>query len=142
MTIARKKLAVVHLAKARLGLDEDSYRDLLRQAAGVGSSKQLDDAGFAAVMDRFKQLGFVSTAAKANLAGRHWSMASDGQVAKLRKLWETYTDGKGDDASLGKWLDRQGWASALRFLGAPDAQKAIGALSRMVQRKASRQEAI
>ena len=142
MPIARKKLALVHLAKKEVGLDDDSYRDLLRQAAGVGSSRDLDDTGFAAVMERFKQLGFVSTAARQNLAGRHWTMASDGQVAKLRKLWEAYTDGKGNDTTLGKWLDRQGWASALRFLGAPEAQKAIGALVRMVERKAERQKAL
>src|SRR3546814_8516178 len=112
--LSRSKLAVIHVAQARTGLDDDSYRALLKHAAGVGSSKELDDAGFTAVMEVFRQLGFVSTAAKVNLAGRHWSMASDGQVAKLRKLWEAYTDGKGDNASLGKWLDRQGWASALR----------------------------
>src|SRR3546814_2251436 len=112
--LSRSKLAVIHVAQARTGLDDDSYRALLKHAAGVGSSKELDDAGFTAVMEVFRQLGFVSTAAKVNLAGRHWSMASDGQVAKLRKLWEAYTAGKGDDASLGKWLDRPGWASALR----------------------------
>src|SRR3546814_6358659 len=96
--LSRSKLAVIHVAQARTGLDDDSYRALLKHAAGVGSSKELDDAGFTAVMEVFRQLGFVSTAAKVNLAGRHWSMASDGQVAKLRKLWEAYTDGKGDDA--------------------------------------------
>ena len=76
------------------------------------------------------------------VAGRHWTMASGGQVAKIRELWAAFTDGKGDDASLGKWLDRQGWASALRFLGTAEAQKAIGALVRMVERKAERQAAL
>ncbi len=133
----RDKLAVVHVAKARLRLDEADYRALLARAAGVESSRDLDDAGFARVMDEFARLGFVSDAARKNLGRRHPLMASSGQVKKLRQLWAEYTDGKGDDRSLGKWLDRQGWASALRFLPSHNAQKAIGALVRMNQRRAT-----
>jgi hypothetical protein len=39
---------------------EESYRAMLRELAGVASSTEIDLAGFAAVMERFKTLGFVS----------------------------------------------------------------------------------
>jgi len=135
--IQRDKLALIHVAKSRLQLDDADYRALLARVAGVDSSRDLDDAGFARVMDEFARLGFVSDAVRENLGRRHPLMASPGQVRELRRLWTEYTDGKGDDRSLGKWLDRQGWAKALRFLPAHNAQKAIGALVRMTERKAA-----
>lgn len=60
--IDRSKLAVVHVARKELRLDEDQYRALLRAECGVESAAQLDDAMFSRLMKRFEKLGFVSTA--------------------------------------------------------------------------------
>lgn len=38
----RKDLAMIHLAKKDLGLDDDMYRDILQQCCGVESSAELD----------------------------------------------------------------------------------------------------
>lgn len=57
-----KKLAVLRVAKAQLRLDDDNYRAVLKVHGGVESATELDDAGFDAVMARFRELGFTSTA--------------------------------------------------------------------------------
>ncbi len=49
----RKKLALIHIVKKELGLSERDYRCLLRRVAGVGSSKELDEAGFRTLMRFF-----------------------------------------------------------------------------------------
>ena len=58
MPIGRKKKAVVHIAKEELHLDEESYRQILKGVAGVGSATQLTEAGFEKVMKRFQEMGF------------------------------------------------------------------------------------
>src|SRR3546814_18603443 len=73
--LSRSKLAVIHVAQARTGLDDDSYRALLKHAAGVGSSKELDDAGFTAVMEVFRQdrkrvVSGQSVSVRVDLGGR------------------------------------------------------------------------
>ena len=136
MSLPGRKIALVHVAKRQLGLDDESYRAVLARGAGVSSSRDLDQAGFDRLMAEFERLGFRSEFGKQHLGNRrHWTMASAPQLALLRALWGEFTDGKGTERSLGKWLHRQGWASALRFLSARDAQKAIGALRRMQERK-------
>lgn len=41
----KKELAMIHIAKQRLGLDEALYRDFLREMTGAASAADLDDAG-------------------------------------------------------------------------------------------------
>ena len=64
-------------------------------------------------------------------------MATPGQVSLIRKLWGEYTAGRGDDASLGKWLSRTFHVSAVRFVTSEQAPKAIAALKAMVAKKAA-----
>lgn len=62
----RKRLIkLIHIAKAQLGLDEEAYRELLQDVAGVGSSKDLDLQGFRKVMAELERLGFKLGAGKA-----------------------------------------------------------------------------
>ncbi len=49
----RKKLAVIHIVKKELGLSDEEYRDILKMAAGVSSSKDLDEPGFRKLMNYF-----------------------------------------------------------------------------------------
>ncbi|MCL6612612.1 MAG: regulatory protein GemA [Peptococcaceae bacterium] len=56
--ISKEQKKLLHVAARELNLDDDLYREILRQEAGVTSSKNLDPAGFDKVMKRFKQLGF------------------------------------------------------------------------------------
>lgn len=53
----RAELARIHLGRKALGLDEDAYRGLLRDAAGVGSAADLDQRGRSRVLDRLRADG-------------------------------------------------------------------------------------
>lgn len=68
--ISNAKKAVLHVAKAKLHLEDDQYRDLLRAEGGQASASDLDDAGFDRVMKRFERLGFTSTAKQQRRARR------------------------------------------------------------------------
>lgn len=61
----RKRLIkLIHIAKAQLGLDDESYRGLLQECAGVESSKNLDAMGFKKVIGELERLGFRVGAGK------------------------------------------------------------------------------
>lgn len=134
--IDKNKSALIRVAKSQLGLTDDDYRATLKRYGNVDSSKDLDLAGFKAVMTYFEHCGFKSTAKKRNFGDRN-GMASERQVAMIRKLWAGFTDGIGTDATLGKWLDRTFKVSAIRFVNAATAPKAITALKAMVEKKAA-----
>ncbi len=53
MAIDRKKLAVIHIVKKELGLTDEQYRDILRDATGVETAKDLDDEKFHKLMNVF-----------------------------------------------------------------------------------------
>lgn len=135
MVLSRKKISLVHVARNKLGINERAYRDLLYQAAAVTSAADLDEWGIDAVMDRFRYLGFESDF-RARAWGERAGMASPAQADLIRALWQEYTEGKGGDPSLGKWLDRTFHVSALRSLPRALAPKAIAALKSMKVRKA------
>jgi hypothetical protein len=128
------KIALVHVAKKRLGLDDADYRTILLRVAGVDSARDLTEATFRQLMDVLSQLGFTSDKAAANFGYRP-GMATSGQIATIRRLWADYTAGEGTDSTLGKWLAKHWGISALRFLPADLAPKAIGALHIMCARR-------
>ncbi len=53
MTVDHKKLAVIHIVKRELDLDDDLYRDILERETGVRSAKDLDEKGFRRLMRYF-----------------------------------------------------------------------------------------
>jgi hypothetical protein len=130
---AASKLALLQVAKSRLGLTEDDYRAILENYGGSRSARGLDGRGFDAVMDRFRALGFTSTA-RARSYGERAGMASPGQVATVRKLWGDWADDP-SEANLNAFIQRTAKVSALRFLDAPSAGAVITALKAMVERK-------
>lgn len=58
MAISKLQLALVHVAKSHLHLDDETYRDILHVQAGVATAKDLDHKGLEAVLARFAELGF------------------------------------------------------------------------------------
>ena len=49
----RKKLALIHIIKKELKLTDAEYRDILYEAAGVRSAKELTEATFKKLMNYF-----------------------------------------------------------------------------------------
>ena len=131
----RKQLALLHVARRDLALTDDDWRGILRQTAGVASSRDLDAGGVDAVLHHLEALGFEpQLAPRGKDYGWRTGMASPKQVSFIRALWHQYTDGQGDDRSLGKWLDRTIKVSDIKFVTYRDAGRAITALLAMVRR--------
>jgi len=54
----RKELAMIHLAKKELGLDDDLYRAVLHQVCGAESAGDLDDKGRRKLLVYFREKGW------------------------------------------------------------------------------------
>lgn len=136
--MTKRHFGLLHVARQRLGLADDDWRALLARVAGVASSRDLTPYTFQLVMEEFGRLGFKSDWSKATFGGVRYGMASPGQLALIHQLWADFTDGAGDDASLGRFMSGKGWPSHLRFLDGETARKVIGALRAMVKKKRPR----
>jgi len=90
MGLTNKQKAVLHVAKARLCLDDETYRDVLEAHAGVRSSTKLNYSGFLAVMEHFEKAGFRSLKPETqNLKPQadRPGMASGAQIRKIKAIW-------------------------------------------------------
>jgi len=57
----KKELAIIHIGKQQLGLDDDVYQSLLWTAGRVKSSADLDSYGRSRMIKLLQQRGFVMT---------------------------------------------------------------------------------
>lgn len=131
-SINAKQKALLHVAKAALGLTDDEYRAVLYGAAGVESSKDLDHRGFEQVLQRFEDLGFE--------VKRRWpkgrahktdpnALVTPAQSRKLEELYE----------QLG-WARHRQMGFNRRVCGTPwpqtraEATKVIEAVKKMIAR--------
>lgn len=130
------KISLLHVAKQKLGMDDAAYRELLHEVAGVESAKELDVAGFEAVLERLKTLGFRTRRDERGY-GKRPAMATPAQLEYIRGLWRQYT-GREDETSLNHWLEHKFGVTALRFADTHTAGQALTALKAMTSRRAHR----
>lgn len=133
--MTKRHFGLLHVARQRLGIAEEDWRALLHRAGGVASSRELDEYGFARVMEELGRLGFRSTWSDRTFGGQRVGMATPGQLALIRDLWAQFTAGEGTDASLGRFMSGKGWPSHLRFVDGQTARLVIGALRTMLKRR-------
>ncbi|WP_417423568.1 gp16 family protein [Hoeflea sp.] len=126
-------LAKLHIAKKQLGLDDDTWRDLLVRVAGKPSSRDMSDGERGRVLDELKRQGFkpASNGSRKRLEGKY--------APKLQALWIAgYNLGlirNKDDAALLAFVKRQTRIDHTRFLRYhDDATKAIEALKDWLER--------
>ncbi len=67
----RNDLAKIHIAKKDLGLDDETYREMLLNVAGVTSSAQLDEEGRKKILRHFEQHGYKFHHKSAKASGMH-----------------------------------------------------------------------
>lgn len=120
-----REIAAIHVAKKKLALDDEMYRDILFQAAGVRSAKDLDFAGRHAVLDRFRALGFVPPVRRRN-------PSANTRHSKIRYLWrDLYRAGairNNSDKALDSYVKRMTGRDALRFVDDAQAWRLIEAM--------------
>lgn len=89
----RAELAKIHVAKKQLGLDDETYRDMLWTVARVRSAADLDEAGRRKVLEHLTARGF-----RTRRKGRSTPAADKGPlIGKIRALLgerpDAYADG-------------------------------------------------
>ncbi|MHB1053506.1 MAG: phage protein GemA/Gp16 family protein [Thiobacillus sp.] len=129
------ELAQIHIAKAQLGLDDDTYRAVLWAVGRVRSSKDLDWTGRKTLLEHFKAKGWAPAAPKKAKAAKPVSAGQDGLV---RALWsELHAADKvrdPSDAALGSWLHRNKWPERPEWLSSAQMTTAIEALKKWLAR--------
>lgn len=129
------ELAQIHIARAQLGLDDDTYRAILWTVGRVRSAKDLDWTGRKALLDHFKAKGWKPAAPKQAKAAKP---VSGGQDALVKSLWnELHAAGKvrdPSDAALGSWLKRNRWPERAEWLNQKQITQAIEALKKWLDR--------
>jgi hypothetical protein len=129
MSLTRPQTSILHVAAAKLGWDDDTYRQVLVRIAGVTTSKELDQAGFEAVMGFADYCGFRPLGKGAPRYGDRPGMATFAQLELIRELWrELHGQDACDDAHLTGWLLKYQKVASLRFLTLDAARKVITAL--------------
>jgi hypothetical protein len=108
-----KKLAVIHIVKRELGLAEKEYRDLLEQAAGVRSARDLDEDGFRRLMRAFAR-------------SRHFRAHADGLTIRQQLYIKHLVADLGwDQGHLANFLNKYYKKGTLAALSRKEASKVI-----------------
>lgn len=153
-TLNASQIALIHLAKKQLGMDDEVYRTMLENVAGVKSSRDLDTEGLEKIMAHLTACGFRKTPGKHEYSGfvaykRKWEafsfcrpgMAQPGQLAAIEADWDAMRwywapDGFGNrDLALRAFLQRRFHVDELRFLNFSTAAKVIMALKAIQNRR-------
>jgi phage gp16-like protein len=132
----RRELALIHIAKKQLDLDDDTYRAMLWTVGRVHSSGDLDYAGRQRVLEHLRACGF-----KARGHGKKPTVRADraAQLSKIEALladaglpWDYLTHGKDGKPSMVKRICR---VEKIEWCSAEQLGKLIAALVIAQRRK-------
>ena len=82
-SIRNRELAHIHIAKTKLGMDDETYRNVLWTVARVKSSKDLDWSGRKRVLDHMKACGFKVQPKKLATAYKPLALTKEAIEAKI-----------------------------------------------------------
>lgn len=83
--LRRRELAKIHIAAKDLGMDREAYEAMLWTVGRVRSSKDLDAAGRARVLDHLKACGFKAKRGRPH-AGRPHNLGAEERGPQLGKV--------------------------------------------------------
>ena len=131
----RKSLiAKIHIAKKELGLDDETYRDVIKQATDgkKNSSSKCTDKQLTKVIELFKAKGWKT---KQNTEFRTSNSIS---IKLIYVLWEKLFIAGAiktkDKASLDKFVNKYTNISSVQWLDSKDASKIIEILKKWLAR--------
>lgn len=129
-------LAMIHIAKKDLGLDDETYRAMLWTIAHVRSSSELDYAGRAKVLTHLKACGWKQkppVKAKQNAP-----LSGDLQHKMIRGLWlELHAKGRVLDPSeqaISRFIKNQTKIDRIEWLSTKQASSIIERLKSWLDR--------
>ncbi len=130
----KELLAKIHVAKKQMGLDDDTYRDLLERATGQRSAAGLTDRQLVGVLDALKASGWQAPVRKPT--------SSKPPVAKVLALWaDMCAQGiprDKSDAALTAFVKRMAGVDRPEWLTPAQASKVIEGLKAWRARELSR----
>ncbi|HHR4769164.1 TPA: gp16 family protein [Salmonella enterica] len=132
-----KIIQLIHIAKSQMGMDTDTYRQMLISITGETSTSVMNPGQLNKVLAAMKAKGFkVKPARKARTTH---SLADYPQAKKLRALWlEMYAQGFVRDSSeeaLRRWIKRETGVDGLQWLEPDMASNAIEKLKNWQERE-------
>ena len=80
------ELAKIHIAKKELGMDEETYRAMLRSVAGVESAAKLTARGRQKILDHLRHCGWKGKGGKQPYPGRPRNMDHPDRGKLLGKI--------------------------------------------------------
>lgn len=141
MSATVEQIRKIHTLKSRAGLDDDTYRDLLKRETGARSSKDITPAAADRVISHLQGLAGSGARPAPKRAAAAGALALDGPYAALcRALWLTgYNLGvfrDRSDTALVSFVQRQTGIEHLNWVKEDaDASKAIEALKKWISRE-------
>jgi len=133
--LRHRQYAEIHMIRKEIGMDDDSYRMMLQQVAGVTSSKQIRDyASMQAVIDHLRSLR-----ARSKRTRRQASNGKDAMLAKIEVLWKLLADAgvvhNPGPAALQRWAARVTGINKLQWLENGHKAQLIEALKQWCERE-------
>lgn len=89
----KSDLGKIHIAKKQLGMDDETYRDMLFTIARVRSAKDLDAQGRQAVLKHLRACGFKAER-KRNYPGRPHNIETTDRGPMLKKIEAYLTEAR------------------------------------------------
>ncbi|EDI1750875.1 regulatory protein GemA [Salmonella enterica] len=125
-------IQLIHIAKSQMGMDTDTYRQMLLSITGKTSTSDMNPGQLNKVLATMKTKGFVVKPASKARTTR--ALADYPQAKKLRALWlEMYAQGIVRDSSeeaLRRWVKRETNVDGLQWLESDKASMAIERLKK------------
>jgi len=127
----RAELAKIHLAKKALGLDDDAYRDVLKNVCSVDSSATLDSKGRFKLLKHFESLGWTNTRPKYG----NKPNAGKGKEALMSKVEALLADSRLPWSYADAMAKRMFKVEKVAWLDAVQLRKLVAALQISANRK-------
>ncbi|EMK8626509.1 regulatory protein GemA [Salmonella enterica subsp. enterica serovar Newport] len=136
-----KLIQLIHVAKNKLGIDTDTYRQMLVSITRITSTSTMNPGQLNKVLNAMKAKGFrVKPASKAQTSR---PLVDTPQVKKLRALWlEMHVSGIVRDSSetaLQAWVKRETGVDRLQWLEPEQASHCIEKLKKWLARGLKKQ---
>ena len=128
----KREIQLIKIAQKQLGMDDESYRDILFTLTRKRSSTELDFAERKKVLSHFEACGFKRTKPQTR------KLADDPQSQKIRALWlQLHQEGKvrnPSESALAAFVKRQTGRDALQWLNGKEASGVIEDLKKWLAR--------
>lgn len=129
----QKYLQLIHIAANQLKLDEETYRQLLKNLTGQSSAKSLSTINLNRVLNALKRKGFGIKNQQARVSTAYYP-----QLEKIRALWhQMASEGIVRDASeqaMGRFIKRETGIDSPQWLNSQQASQVIERLKKWQQR--------